>query len=159
MSSQRKTLILTQSEIERLLDSKAYAENWSRYWRDVIMMRATNQRIRLMQGSFERWMAEQLQDNVAWDKITTAMITAQGDVRENGDTALIFAHEAQATEVAAEVSRIFLGIQIQCANCHDHPTDKWKREQFHESRRHLFSTLRERGLQSEGSLIPGGRAM
>jgi hypothetical protein len=34
--------------------------------------------------------------------------------------------------VTAEVSRIFLGVQIQCAQCHDHPTDRWKREQFHE---------------------------
>jgi hypothetical protein len=45
---------------------------------------------------------------------------------------LIFAQGAQAPEVAAEVSRIFMGIQIQCANCHDHPTDKWKRQQFHQ---------------------------
>src|SRR5204863_8428138 len=36
------------------------------------------------------------------------------------------------TEIAAETSRIFLGIQIQCAQCHDHPSDVWKRQQFHE---------------------------
>ena len=44
----------------------------------------------------------------------------------------IFAHAGQADEIAAEASRIFLGIQIQCANCHDHPSDKWKRQQFHQ---------------------------
>ena len=38
----------------------------------------------------------------------------------------------QSEEVTAEVSRIFLGVQIQCAQCHDHKTDPWKREQFHE---------------------------
>ena len=32
---------------------------------------------------------------------------------------------------ASETARVFLGIQLQCANCHDHPTDKWKREEFH----------------------------
>src|SRR5207237_2124957 len=37
-----------------------------------------------------------------------------------------------ANEQAAETSRLFLGIQIQCAQCHDHPTDQWKRVQFHE---------------------------
>src|SRR5262249_17385123 len=37
-----------------------------------------------------------------------------------------------AVELAAETSRIFLGIQIQCAQCHDHPSDVWKRRQFHE---------------------------
>ena len=43
------------------------------------------------------------------------------------------AHAGQAREIAAETSRIFLGIQIQCANCHDHPSDHWKREQFQSS--------------------------
>jgi hypothetical protein len=42
------------------------------------------------------------------------------------------AQQGQPEEVTAEVSRIFLGVQIQCAQCHDHPTDRWKREQFHE---------------------------
>ena len=35
-------------------------------------------------------------------------------------------------KTVAEISRIFLGVQIQCAQCHDHPTDRWTREQFHE---------------------------
>ena len=118
--------------IDRLLDSDEFAKNWGRYWRDVIFTRATNMRIRIMQGTFEAWMQDQLKQNTSWDKIATAMLTATGDVRENGETALIFAHQGQASDIAAEASRIFLGIQMQCANCHDHPTDSWKREQFHE---------------------------
>ncbi len=39
---------------------------------------------------------------------------------------------ADPSDTTAEMSRILLGIQIQCAQCHDHPTDRWKREQFHE---------------------------
>jgi hypothetical protein len=95
-------------------------------------MRATEQRSRLSQGAFETWMAAQLKDKASWDKIVTSLLTATGDVRENGETALMFAHGGQPDEIAAETSRIFLGIQIQCANCHDHPTDKWKRKDFHE---------------------------
>ena len=38
----------------------------------------------------------------------------------------------RSEETTAEVARIFLGMQIQCAQCHDHPYDRWKREQFHE---------------------------
>ena len=60
------------------------------------------------------------------------MITATGRVDENGAASLALAHEAKPVELAGEVSRIFLGVQIQCAQCHDHPTDSWKREQFHE---------------------------
>jgi hypothetical protein len=118
--------------IDRLLDSREFAENWSSYWRDAIFMNATNQRARPAAQRFQAWMTEQLVEGKAWDEIVTALLTASGDVQENGATALLFAHDCQAEEVAAEASRLFLGIQMQCANCHDHPSDIWKRNQFHE---------------------------
>ncbi|HVJ66569.1 MAG TPA: DUF1549 domain-containing protein [Caulifigura sp.] len=118
--------------IDRLLESKGYADLWAAYWGEVIFGHATEQRARAVQGVFEEWMNEQLAANKSWADITTALITATGKVQEDGETALMFAHTGNAEEVAAETSRIFLGIQLQCANCHDHPTDGWKREQFHE---------------------------
>lgn len=118
--------------IEELLKSDDYGVNWARYWRDVIYLRATDMRARLNEAQFVDWMTTQLNENKSWQEITTELLTASGDVRENGSTALIFAHEGDPAELAAETSRIFLGIQIQCANCHDHPTDKWKRKDFHE---------------------------
>lgn len=118
--------------IEELLKSDDYGVNWARYWRDVIYLRATDMRARLNEVQFVDWMTTQLNENKSWQEITTNLLTASGDVRENGSTALIFAHEGDPAELAAETSRIFLGIQIQCANCHDHPTDKWKRKDFHE---------------------------
>jgi hypothetical protein len=118
--------------IDQLLASDDYGRNWGRYWRDVVFMNATNNRARFGEATFEQWISRQLNANVSWDRIVTEMLTATGDVRENGATALFLAHEAQPPEVAAEASRIFLGIQVQCANCHDHPSDIWKREQFHQ---------------------------
>jgi hypothetical protein len=121
-----------EQAIERLLDSDEYAAAWARYWRDVIFVRATNMRAGFANQSFVSWMTDNLSENKSWADIATEIITATGDVRENGDTALIFAQEGSPEDVAGEVSRIFLGIQMQCANCHDHPWDRWKREEFHE---------------------------
>jgi len=121
-----------EAAIERLLESDEYASTWARYWRDVIFLRATNMRARIANQSFVDWMTQNLSDNRSWDEIANDIVTAAGDVRENGNTALIFAQEGVAEDVAGEVSRIFLGIQMQCANCHDHPWDRWKRDQFHE---------------------------
>ncbi|QDU51803.1 DUF1549 domain-containing protein [Gimesia panareensis] len=121
-----------QAVIDQLLKSDDYGVNWARYWRDVIYLRATDMRARINENQFVDWMTTQLNENKSWKDITTDLLTATGDVRENGSTALIFAHEGDPAELAAETSRIFLGIQIQCANCHDHPTDKWKRKDFHE---------------------------
>src|SRR5437867_12658863 len=78
------------------------------------------------------------------------MITATGRNDENGAVALTLAHEAKAVEMAGEVSRIFLGVQIQCAQCHDHKTDSWKRRQFHEFAA-FFAGTRPR------QVVPGGQ--
>ena len=118
--------------IDELLGSDEYADTWARYWRDVILVRATNQRAPMVSRPFLSWMTESLKENKGWDEITTEILTASGDIRENGDTALMFAQEGVTEDIAGEVSRIFLGIQLQCANCHDHPWDSWKRKQFHE---------------------------
>ncbi len=118
--------------VDRLLDSDEYGENWARYWRDAILLRSTNVRSGIVRESFEAWMADSLNENRPWDDIVADLLTSTGTVTEEGSTALFFAHEGQAEEVAAEASRLFMGIQIQCANCHDHPWDRWKRDEFHE---------------------------
>ena len=118
--------------IEHLLADSAYGRNWARYWRDVIMYRRTDERGLLSARSVENYLTAALNENTAWDKVATSFITARGDVKENGSTAIIMAQQGQPEETVAEISRIFLGIQIQCAQCHDHPTDRWTRQQFHE---------------------------
>jgi hypothetical protein len=118
--------------IDRLIDSPEFGMNWARYWRDVIYIRATEQRSRFNQEEFTAWMAGQWNQGTGWDKTVTSMLTAVGNVEEHPETALIFAQGANTEDVAAEACRVFLGIQLQCANCHDHPSDIWKREQFHQ---------------------------
>jgi hypothetical protein len=85
----------------------------------------------LVAKPLETFLADQLRDGAAWDGIARSMITATGMPAEHGETAIIMAQMGETSDIAAEVSRVFLGIQIQCAQCHDHFTDRWKREQFH----------------------------
>ena len=118
--------------VEKLLADSRYGENWGRYWRDVIIYRKTEERAQIIAGPLEDYLVASLNENKRWSQVATEFITALGDANENGAVGLIMAQQGQPEEVTAEVSRIFLGIQIQCAQCHDHPTDRWKREQFHE---------------------------
>lgn len=118
--------------VNQLLADEKFGQNWGRYWRDVIMYRRTEDRAMIAIPALEEYLKDELNKGTSWDKIATGLITATGNVQENGRTAILMAQDGMAEEVASEVSRIFLGIQIQCAQCHDHPTDKWKRQQFHE---------------------------
>ena len=119
--------------IDSLLASPDFARNWARYWKDVVQYRATAMNPAFVRfPNLEDWLADAFQKNRPWDEMAVDLMTSAGDTNDNGAAAFVAAHMGEAVEVAGEVSRIFMGIQIQCAQCHDHPTDPWKREQFHE---------------------------
>jgi hypothetical protein len=126
--------------IDKLLDSDEYAKHWGQYWRTVITTRATlDFFVTPVIPQFERWMTAQLKANKSWAAITRDQLTASGKVMyaesdKNPQAFFLLSRRGadSVTEMAAETSRIFLGIQIQCAQCHDHPSDVWKRQQFHE---------------------------
>ena len=118
--------------VKQLLADESYGRNWARYWRDVILYRRSDERGLLSARSLESYLTEHFNENTSWAEIATAFVTARGDVKENGATAIIMAQQGQPEDTVAEMSRVLLGIQIQCAQCHDHPTDRWTREQFHQ---------------------------
>jgi Protein of unknown function (DUF1549)/Protein of unknown function (DUF1553) len=139
--------------IDKLLAGDEYAQHWARYWRDVIGARATNQQARTLVRPFETWMTDRIKENKSWGEITRALLTASGKIEftddgSHGDLYFLLSKNGAAgpEDRAAETSRIFLGIQIQCAQCHDHPNDVWKRQQFHELTAY-FARERERPVR------------
>lgn len=118
--------------VRGLLADEQYGVNWARYWRDVVFSRRVEDRALLAANAMEADLSAQLNANRPWSEIAAEFITARGDVRENGATAIIMAQDGRTEETTAEMARIFLGIQIQCAQCHDHPYDEYRREEFHE---------------------------
>ena len=96
------------------------------------MMRRQDDRSLLASNAVVVHLTKELNENTGWDKVAQSFIEATGNVVTEGQTALILAQGGDANDIASETSRIFLGVQIQCAQCHDHPTDRWKRQQFHE---------------------------
>jgi hypothetical protein len=147
--------------IDRLLETEDYANHWATYWHDVITSRLSDIRGRLLARSFAAWLGVQFKQNKSWGEIARATLTATGkasfaDPTENGQ-AFFLASRLGAdavTEQAAETSRVFLGIQIQCAQCHDHPSDVWKREQFHEFAAY-FARVQSRPFQDGGKRQAG----
>jgi hypothetical protein len=141
--------------IDKLLASDEFAKHWGLYWRDVITSKVADQRLNFFTPHFEKWIVEQIKSNRKWSEITRDMLTATGEVRnadidKNGQAFFMISRRGadSVTEIAAETSRIFLGIQIQCAQCHDHPSDVWKRQQFHEFAAY-FARSRERPIFEE----------
>ncbi len=121
------------SAIERLLASPEFGQNWANYWTDVIRFRVPPPELTfLLYDDFRAWLAEQINQDTPWDVITRKLLTASGKVADQPATTFVAFHQANPKTLAAETARIFLGVQIQCAQCHDHKFDHWRREQFHQ---------------------------
>jgi hypothetical protein len=145
--------------VDRLLETDEYAKHWASYWREAIARRTTDNRAQLFARGFESWMADQFKQNRSWGAIVRELLTASGQLRfaeptKNG-SAYFLASRTGAdapTELASEASRLFLGIQIQCAQCHDHPSDVWKRNQFHEFAA-FFARVRQAPIREEMKIV------
>lgn len=118
--------------IDRLLHSEAYAINWGRYWRDAVTYHTPSSSNYLRWKLFDAWWTDQFRRNRPWDQVVAALITASGINDEIAPVNYLTALYGNPVEVAATTSRVFLGVQIQCAQCHNAKTESWKREQFHE---------------------------
>jgi len=143
LKSRKKDKLLTL--IDELLESDGFSEQWTNVFTQAWIGRRMRRRIT---PYFREWLMEQLQKRRPFDEIVRAVISAEGALDENGAGAFMYRWEVKPSDVAANSARVFLGLQIQCATCHDHPFSDWKQEQFHEFAS-FFSGLR-RGNKKVG---------
>ena len=130
--------------IDELLASDAYARKWARYWRSVLFYESEANRNSTNPQALEDWLCEQFHAGAPWDRIVAELVSASpqrvqerrpqdnGWQQDHGPNNFILACERKPEIMAAQAARIFMGISIGCAECHDHPFDDWEREQFHE---------------------------
>ncbi|UQA54583.1 DUF1549 and DUF1553 domain-containing protein [Polyangium aurulentum] len=138
--------------IETLLASPRYVERWSAYWEEVLLRDKAKANL-VDRAAFRTWLRARFAENAPWDRVTRDLVTATGksspggsarDRRVAAETGAADADSEgvngavnwllqfnRATEdLAGATSRTFLGVQIQCAQCHDHKTEKWTTGDF-----------------------------
>lgn len=129
--------------IERLLASAAYANHLTTSWRNWLLPEAlTNPDIANAVPAFEVWLRTRIRTGMPLDQLTRELLThplngrtamATDPETADGDTgplAFYLAKEGKPENLAAATSRIFLGVHLECAQCHNHPFARWTREQF-----------------------------
>lgn len=123
--------------IERLLDSPGYLSHFTDVWRDVIVPEASSTANPFERFGdviqFETWLRERLDRNDGFDRMAREVITGTIETRGSGEgstTAFERLKEGKAENLAAGTARTFLGIRLECAQCHNHPFAKWQREDF-----------------------------
>jgi hypothetical protein len=132
-----------QRLVDALLDSPTYVNHWTNVWAPLLLPEFKTWTT--VPSSFETWLRTQLKRNVPYDQMARDLLTtpidgllAVGDVvfvpPTGKPSALEFyaGKKAKPEVLAASTARLFLGVRIECAQCHDHPFAAWKQEQFWE---------------------------
>jgi len=135
--------------IDELLASPRWADHWTAYWDDVWMGRDAR-RPDVDAGAFRGWLHDALAKNEPWSEVVTQLLTATGrnsaggakrdaeanDGRGgaaagvNGAVNWTLRYQEAPADMAGAASRTLLGVQLQCAQCHDHKTEKWTQKDF-----------------------------
>ncbi len=128
----------------KLMKSPGYANHFNTVWRNwLIPEGASRYELMYLMPQFDNWLRPKLKENVAYDQIVRELITApvappnpeRGFNPYTGESAasplpFYYAKDAKPENLAAAVTRQFLGVQLECAQCHNHPFAKWSRTQF-----------------------------
>lgn len=110
--------------IDRLLNHEHWADHWVSYWQEVLAENPSMLKPSLNNsGPFRWYLHEALRDNKAFDRIVTELILLKGSEREGGSAGFGLAADNDAPFAAKGhiVATAFLGIELQCARCHDSP--------------------------------------
>jgi hypothetical protein len=117
--------------IDKLLASEAYVQHFFNYWADVLRLTSNgNQTGQTTGAAYANFVKQSLRDNKPYDKFVAEMIAAQGKAWENGAIGYYMRDRGMPLDNMANTTRIFLGTRIECAQCHNHPFDKWSQMQF-----------------------------
>ena len=115
--------------VEALLHSDAYVDIWTHRLANLLRVRPLPNESEIA-GVYHGWLREQVRTGAGLDDVALALLTAEGDSHEVGP-ANFARTTADARGQAELVSQVFMGVRMQCANCHNHPLDRWTQDDYH----------------------------
>ncbi len=119
--------------INKLLESEAYVQHFFNYWADVLRLTSNGGQTGGITGAaYADFVKQSLRENKPYDQFVREMVAAQGKAWDNGAIGYYMRDRGMPLDNMANTVRIFLGTRIECAQCHNHPFDKWTQMQFYQ---------------------------
>lgn len=118
-----------------------YARNWTSIWTNILIGRSggTERNSLTSREGMQKYLRDSFARNKPYDKMVFELVSATGSMAPgaedfNGATNFLAmkVNEEQAAQATAMTSKIFLGLQVQCTQCHNHPFNEWKQQKFWE---------------------------
>ena len=116
-----------QRLVDVLLEKEDYAVYWAMRWADLL--KVDTARVGAQNTvAVVHWLRQQFKENVPYDQFVRAILTARGNSAIESSAAV---YQGLGGELGVAVSQLFLGVRIECAQCHQHPSEKWNPRDYY----------------------------
>ncbi len=117
--------------VDDLLNRKEFADLWVMKWAELLEIRSRQDQFSQKAAiQYYNWLEDKFAHNVPLDKIVQELITASGSTFKN-PAANYYQVQTDTLKTAENTAQIFMGMRIQCAQCHNHPFDRWTMNDYY----------------------------
>lgn len=136
--------------IDRLLQREEYADYWAMRWSNLLRV---DQDRMLPEGAvaMTRWLRRQMAENRPYDEFVREILTTQGDMQADGPAAVYKVLDSPEA-LSRSFSQLFLGVRIECAQCHHHPFERWGQDDYY-GLAGFFTGIAAKGLPNGSQAI------
>lgn len=139
--------------IDQLLERKEFVDMWVMKWSELLMIRTVNNRVDYKAMLlYYSWLQERIEQNTPIDKLAQELLSARGGTFASPATNY-FQHEQDTLKTAENIAQIFMGMRIQCAQCHNHPFDRWTMDDYYGFANFFSQIGRKRGEDPRETIV------
>jgi hypothetical protein len=140
-----------QDWIEQCLASPEFGTNLANIWVKLLLPPDVRPQD-IDRDALHAWLEREFNRGRPWNEIVTELLTAEGRSNENPATNFLLATQDNGNSIrtTSMVTKLFLGVQTQCTECHDHPWNSWKQDQFHGMNAFFLGTRERRATRPQG---------
>ncbi len=116
--------------VDELLQRKEFVEIWVMKWAELLQVRTTQQIDYKPMLRYYNWLQERIANNVPINEMVQELLGSTGGTFENAATNY-YQNESDPKKIAENVAQVFMGMRIQCTQCHNHPFDRWTMDDYY----------------------------
>ena len=145
--------------IDELLERKEFTETWVMKFAELLQIRTNDNNGVSYKATllYFNWLKDRIANNVSMDKIVRELLSATGGTFVNPATNF-YQIERQTLKMSENVAQVFMGMRIQCAQCHNHPFDRWTQDDYYSFASFFTQVGRKRAADPRESIIYNRRS-
>ena len=138
--------------VDRLLERKEFSEIWAMKWANLLMVKSSNEVSYKSAFLYSSWLTNQISNDVPLNVMVQELLSASGGTFSNPATNY-FQIERDTLKTAENVAQVFMGIRTQCAQCHNHPFDRWTMDDYYSFAAFFAQIGRKQGADYRETIV------